>query len=220
MKKLHALVLGGTGATGRELVNLLLENSNFNKVTVFVRRNIKIKHKKLLIHKIDFSRLDEYKKLVVGNIFFSSLGTTIKDAGSKKNQFMVDYTYQYKFAKMAAENGVNLFSLVSSVGANDKSYFFYPKIKGALEKAVIDLNFKKIQIFQPPSLIRQPDLIRFGERVSLSILNRLNKIGILKSFKPLSVHDLAKKMIAESISKKSGKISIYNSNDIYINDNK
>jgi len=220
MKKLHALVLGGTGATGQELVNLLIENSNFNKVTVFVRRDIKIKHKKLLIHKIDFSRLDEYKKLVVGNILFSSLGTTRKDAGSKKNQFMVDYTYQYKFAKMAAENGVNLFSLVSSVGANEKSYFFYPKIKGALEKAVIDLNFKKIQIFQPPSLIRQPDLIRFGERVSLSILNRLNKIGILKSFKPLLVHDLAKKMITESLSKKSRKISIYNSNDIFINDNK
>ena len=64
---------------------------------------------------------------------FSALGTTKKDAGGKDQQYEIDYTYQYKFAKIAAENGVGQFSLVSSVGANAKSSFFYPKIKGALE---------------------------------------------------------------------------------------
>ena len=37
MKKLHALVLG---ATGQELVKLLLKDSNFSKVSIFVRRTI------------------------------------------------------------------------------------------------------------------------------------------------------------------------------------
>ena len=44
MKKLHALVLGATGATGQEIVKLLLEDSNFSKVSVFVRRKIDIEH--------------------------------------------------------------------------------------------------------------------------------------------------------------------------------
>ena len=35
MKKLHALVLGASGATGRELVKLLLDDSNFNQVSIF-----------------------------------------------------------------------------------------------------------------------------------------------------------------------------------------
>ena len=37
MKKLHALVLGASGATGRELLQLLLDDSNFNQVSIFVR---------------------------------------------------------------------------------------------------------------------------------------------------------------------------------------
>ena len=179
---MHALVLGATGATGQELVNLLLNDSYFSKVSVFVRRPMIIKHEKLIVHKIDFSRLNNYKDLVNGDVFFSALGTTMKDAGSKKHQYLVDYTYQYEFAKIASENRVSHYSLVSSIGANEKSYFFYPRIKGDLEESVKCLNFKKIHIFQPPSLIRQPDLIRDGEKISLKILNILNKIGLLRSF--------------------------------------
>ena len=52
MKKLHALVLGATGATGQELVKLLLKNSDFSKVSVFVRRPISINHEKLIVHKV------------------------------------------------------------------------------------------------------------------------------------------------------------------------
>ena len=46
MKNRHALLLGATGATGQKLLKLLLEDSNFDKVTIFVRREVKIKHEK------------------------------------------------------------------------------------------------------------------------------------------------------------------------------
>ena len=195
MGNLHALVIGATGATGRELVNKLLIDDEFSQVSIFVRTAPTIKHKKLKIHKIDFKDLEKYKDKIKGDILFSSLGTTKKDAGGKDQQYEIDYTYQYEFAKIAAENGVGQLSLVSSVGANSKSSFFYPKIKGALEEAVKKLDFKKIDIFQPPMLIRQPDLMREGEKSGIKILNRLNKIGILKSQKPLAVEALAEKML-------------------------
>ena len=216
MKKLHALVLGSTGATGQELVKLLLNNSNFSKVSVFVRRPISINHEKLTVHKVDFSRLNNYKDLVDGDVLFSALGTTRKDAGSKKAQYLVDYTYQYEFAKMASENRVSHYSLVSSVGANDKSWFFYPRIKGYLEESIKHLDFNKIHIFQPPSLIRQPDLIRVSEKISLKTLNILNKMGLLRSFKPVSVVDLAIKMISELKTKNLNKITIYKSEDLFV----
>ena len=195
MKKLHALIIGATGATGRELVQLLLKDDDFHQVSIFVRTAPTIKSKKLTIHVIDFKEIEKNKDLIKGDILFSALGTTKKNAGGKDQQYEIDYTYQYEFAKIAAENGVGQLSLVSSVGANSKSSFFYPKIKGGLEEAVKKLNFNKIDIFQPPMLIRQPDLMREGEKSGIKILNTLNKIGILKSQKPLAVEALAQKML-------------------------
>ena len=215
MKKLHALVLGATGATGKEMVKLLLEDSNFSKVSIFVRRKIDIEHEKLIIHKINFSRLSEYNNLVDGDICFSALGTTIQEAGGQKEQFLVDYTYQYEFAKMASENGISHYSLVSSIGANKDSFFFYPRIKGALEESVKSLKFNKIQIFQPPSLIRQPELMRKGERISIKFLQGINKFGFLKSLKPLLVEELAMKIINESLLTQTEKITTYKSKDLF-----
>ena len=214
MKKLHALVLGATGATGRELVKLLLEDSNFMQVSIFVRSKIDIDHEKLIIHKIDFTRLNEYNNLIKGDILFSALGTTKKEAGGKKEQFLVDYTYQYEFAKMASQNGVNHYSLISSIGADKNSFFFYPKIKGALESSIKSLEFNKIHIFQPPSLIRQPELIRSGERYSINFLHVINKLGFFKSFKPILVKDLAKKIIKESLLNQIERVVIYRSKDL------
>ena len=215
MKKLHALVLGASGATGRELVKLLLYDSNFSQVSVFVRTVPKISDEKLKIHKIDFAKLEEYKDLIKGDIFFSALGTTKKEAGGKKEQYLVDYTYQYEFAKMASDNGVTNYSLVSSTGANVNSSFFYPRIKGALEEAVKKLNFKKIDIFQPPMLIRQPDLIRAGEKSGIKFLNAVNKIGVLNSQKPLNVKDLALKMIKEALNIREERITTFTTKDLF-----
>ena len=211
---MKALVIGATGATGRELVQLLLKDNDISQVSIFVRTVPKISHEKISIHKIDFAKLEEYKDLIKGDILFSALGTTKKDAGGKDQQHEIDYIYQYEFAKIAAENGVANYSLVSSVGANSKSSFFYPKIKGALEEAVKKLNFKKIDIFQPPMLIRQPDLMREGEKSGIKILNRLNKIGILKSQKPLAVEALAEKMLKISKTPSKDKATTFLPKDL------
>ena len=69
-KKLHAIVLGATGATGQELVKQLLYNSNFSEISVFTRKTFSIDHEKLNKNKIDFSKRDNYKSLVIGDVFF------------------------------------------------------------------------------------------------------------------------------------------------------
>ena len=214
MNQLHALVVGATGATGQEIVRLLLEDSNFSKVSIFVRREINIDHEKLIIHKINFSRLNEYYDLLDGDILFSALGTTRRDAGGKKEQLLVDYNYQYEFARIASENGVSHYSLVSSVGANRYSFFFYPRIKGYLEESVKTLKFNKIHIFQPPSLIRQSELMRLSEKIIIDILKTINKFGFLRSLEPLLVKDLAIKMIKEAILNEKKGITTYQSHDL------
>ena len=212
---MKALVIGATGATGRELVKLLLNDNEVEKVTIFVRNAPVIKHEKLKTYVIDFNEIEKHKELIKGDILFSALGTTKKNAGGKKQQYLVDYTYQYEFAKIASINGVENYSLVSSVGANSKSSFFYPKIKGQLEQAVKKLEFKKINIFQPPMLIRQPEFIRDAEKSGIKVLNFLNKMGILKSQRPLEVNKLADKMLKIAKTQTKEKVSTYLPKDLF-----
>jgi uncharacterized protein YbjT (DUF2867 family) len=211
MEKLNALVIGATGATGQELVSQLLEDVSFNSVSIFVRNDPNITHSKLKTYIIDFSKIEDYKNSIKGDVLFSCLGTTLRDAGSKEKQYLVDLTYQFEFAKIASENGVPNYSLVSSTGANENSPFFYPKIKGKLEEAVKKLPFKTIQIFQPPTLIRQKDLIRTGEKIGIKIFGFLNYFGILKSQKPLAVSNLAKIMVEQLKKKQTEKVTTFNS---------
>ena len=209
MKKLKALVIGATGATGRELVNLLINDEDFDQVSIFVRKAPELEHEKLKIHTIDFNEIKRHKDLIKGDILFSALGTTKKEAGGKQRQYIIDYTYQYEFAKIAAENGVDQLSLVSSIGANPKSFMFYPKMKGELESDVKKLKFKKIDIFQPPILIRQPEIIRKGEKKAISIIQKLNKLGILKSQQPLMVSNLAERMVKTAKANSKEKVNTY-----------
>jgi uncharacterized protein YbjT (DUF2867 family) len=205
MDKQHALVLGATGATGRELVKQLLAQPAFASVSIFVRKKPDFEDDKLKVHEIDFLKLKSYQNLIFGDVLFSALGTTLKDAGTKPKQYEVDYTYQYEFAKMASKNRVSQYSLVSTYGANKDSWFFYLKTKGALEEKIKKLPFKSIKIYQPPTLIRQADLLRTSEKRGICILNTLNRLGILRSQKPLLVSVLARKMIDQALLIKEGR---------------
>ena len=47
---------------------------------------------------------------MTGDVLFSALGTTKKDAGSKDSQYKVDFTYQFNVAKIAAKKQGETFS--------------------------------------------------------------------------------------------------------------
>ncbi|HPZ26472.1 MAG TPA: NAD(P)H-binding protein [Kaistella sp.] len=200
---MKALVIGATGATGKDLVNKLLEDKDFQEVHAFVRRPLNIKNEKLKAHVVDFEKPEQWKDLVKGDVAFSCLGTTLKDAGSKDAQRKVDFDYQYQFAKNAKENEVEDYILVSSYGANPNSKIFYSRMKGELEKEVKNLHFNKMTIFQPGMLERK-DSDRTGEVLGGKIIKFANKLGIFESQKPLPTDVLAQAMINSSKIKSYG----------------
>ena len=200
---MKALVIGATGATGKDLVNKLLKDKDFQEVHAFVRRPLNIKNEKLKAHVVDFEKPEEWKDLVKGDVAFSCLGTTLKDAGSKDAQRKVDFDYQYQFAKNAKENEVEDYILVSSYGANPNSKIFYSRMKGELEKEVKNLHFNKMTIFQPGMLERK-DSERTGEVLGGKIIKFANKLGICESQKPLPTDVLAQAMINSSKIKSYG----------------
>lgn len=204
---MKALVIGATGATGKDLVKQLLNDKDFEEVDIFVRKPLPIQNEKLKTYIVDFDKPEEWKNFVKGDVAFSCLGTTLKDAGSKEAQRKVDYEYQYEFARAAKENNVEDYILVSAYGANPKSKIFYSKMKGELEEAVKKLHFNKITIFKPGMLERK-DSERTGEVLGSRIIKFANKLGLFESQKPLPTDVLAKAMINSSKIKSNGYSSI------------
>lgn len=200
---MKALVIGATGATGKDLVNQLLNDSDYENVDIFVRNPLNIEHPKLNSHIVNFEKPEEWKDLVKGDVAFSCLGTTLKSAGSKEAQRKVDYDYQYNFAKNAKDNAVEDYILVSSYGANPSSKIFYSKMKGELEQSVKNLKFNKITIFQP-GMLQRKDTERTGEVLGGKIIKFANKFGILTHQKPLPTEVLAQAMITSSKIKSNG----------------
>ena len=191
---MKALVIGATGAVGKDLVDMLLKEDSFESVSVFVRRPLGFESPNLTVHIIDFDHPELWRNLLQGDVLFSCLGTTIKAAGSQEAQWKVDYTYQYEAAKSARENGVETYALVSSIGANPKSKVFYTRMKGELEEAVKQLGFPACFILQPPSLVRKGS-DRFGEKAGVVMLKALNAIGLMRSWTPMPTEEVAAAMI-------------------------
>lgn len=190
---MKALVIGATGSTGEFLVDELLADKDYTGVTVFVRKPIGKQHPKLVEQIIDFSNIDSYRDLIVGDVFFSCLGTTLKTAGSEENQRKIDFDIPASFAKIARLNGVPSMVLLSAYGASSQSRVFYSRLKGQLEDKIAELNFGQYIIFKPGLLLRKGS-DRFGEKIMVRILNVFNSIGLFQKFKPLPTDLLAKKL--------------------------
>lgn len=79
---MKALVLGATGAVGKDLVEQLLKDDTFDRVDIFVRRAVHIPSAKLVSHVVDFDHLETWASLLTGDVLFSCLGTTIKAAAT------------------------------------------------------------------------------------------------------------------------------------------
>lgn len=200
---MKALIIGATGATGKDLVHKLIDDNDFEEVHAFVRKPLEMSNKKVQFHVVDFENPDDWKNLVKGDVAFSCLGTTLKVAGSKEAQRKVDYDYQYNFAKVAKENDVEDYVLVSAYGANPKSKIFYSRMKGELEQEVKNLHFNKITIFQPGMLERK-NTERKGEVLGSKIIKFANKLGFFESQKPLPTDVLAQAMVNSSKIKSFG----------------
>jgi Semialdehyde dehydrogenase, NAD binding domain. len=198
-----AIVIGATGLVGEELVKQLIGSEKFERVKIFARKSSGFKHQKIDEYIINFDEPMNWASLVTGDILFSTLGTTIKTAGSKENQYNVDFTYQYEFAKAAAQNGVPAYVLVSSLGADSKSSVFYSRMKGELDEAVSKLSFQKTIIVRPSILDGSRKEKRPVGKISLAIMRHLTKF-ILKKYRPMPVDILASRMIEKSLDSKPG----------------
>ena len=211
-----AIVIGASGLVGSFITLKLLDDERYQSVKVFVRNSLRINHPKLEENIVSFEYLETWKSKIAADELFSALGTTIKKAGSKENQYKVDFTYQYEIAAAAAQNGVKKYLLVSSIGADYKSRNFYLRMKGNLDEKVRQLNFEKIRIFRPSILEGLRSESRPGETAGIKIAGIITSvIPALKKYKPIRASEVAEAMIKSANQNNVEKVLIIESLGIF-----
>jgi len=181
-----AVVIGGTGATGQQLIKQLLANDKWEQITSIGRKPVLNgkSHDKLqdivLETLYDLSSTEELWK--GHDVFFNCIGTTRKRAGSAK--------------KMASHGKISHASVVSASGANHNQWakdwihpLLYIRTIGQKEQTVIINKFDRVSIFRSGMLIRLVDNETWIERIMKS-----KGLG-------LRVDDLASAMIYDAENK-------------------
>ena len=209
-----AIVIGATGLVGNELTKILLKDSRYELVKIFVRKSTLIKNEKLEEHIVNFDKPEQWKKEVTGDVLYSAMGTTLKAAGSKDAQYKVDYTYQYQMAKIAASNGVPRYVLISAAGSNAGSKIFYSRIKGELERDIKKLPFESIHIIRPGMLSGNRKQERTGETIGISVMKVVSLIPGLGQLKPISGTEVARAMVNATFKQEPGIFS-YAMGDVF-----
>lgn len=203
--KKTALIFGASGLVGGYCLDLLLAHAAYRRVVAFVRTPVKKEHEKLEQIKVDFDHPENFNHHIKGDDIFLCLGTTMAKAGSRKSFYKVDFTYNYQSAKAAAQNGVNQLFLVSAVGADADSIFYYSEVKGELEEAIKKLPFWAIHIFQPSVLLGERNENRWGEEIAGKLGKVIDRItgGLLSKYRPVEADVVAQAMVnaAQKLSK-------------------
>jgi uncharacterized protein YbjT (DUF2867 family) len=219
MIKKTALVIGATGLIGRHLVDELIASNHFTHVIALTRRPLLIDSAKFENHLVDFERLEDsaalfFSEELSASVLFSCLGTTKKQVGSIEAQRRIDLDYQYDAAKIAREQGISEYFLVSSSGASAQSLSAYLKMKGQLEDKVIALGFPRSVIFRPSLLLGKRTEPRFGEDIAAKVMPLLKYVPLLKTYRPITGQQVAIKMAAVAEREGQGNES-YNLDQIF-----
>ncbi len=164
-----ALVVGASGLIGKHLTQKLLASQYYNKVTIIVRKKLTIEHQKLEQLVMDFEKIDTSK--IIADDIFCCLGTTMKQAGSKEAFYNVDFTYPLNFAKAGLANGTKQFLIITAMGADEKSWIYYNRVKGEIEKALSDLRYPTLIILRPSMLAGEREHPRMGEKIGKIVMD-------------------------------------------------
>jgi hypothetical protein len=225
-----ALISGTSGLVGMQLLHQLLQGNSYDYVLSVGRRKLSLKHGKLVQIDGDLSNLTSWKwedlvkaqslggeyNRVIDAISeksaeihaFSSLGTTIKVAGSKEKFRAIDHDLVIEFARWAKKIGASKFLYVSALGADSTSSVFYNKVKGETENDLKSIQFEYLGLFRPSLLLGNRSEFRMGELVATVLMKPLVWLKIAKNIRPIYDYQVAKAMVKKALSTSSDSVEI------------
>ncbi len=139
---------------------------------------------------------------------FCCLGTTRREAGSKEAFIHADYTLVVDTALTGRRLGAQHMLVVSAMGANAHSPFFYNRVKGEMEEALIAQNWPKLTIARPSMLLGD----RSKQRMNETLLRRCSVC--YGNWKSIDARDVARVMLAEAMRPEHEGVTILSSSEL------
>lgn len=190
------LVAGGSGLVGGLILRHLLEDPAVEEVHALVRRELAIRHPKLVTHKIDFKAI---RPLPTVDEVYLALGTTMRQAGSRAAFRALDFDANLAVAKAALAVGAQRIGLVSAYRASAASSLFYTRVKGELEDALSSLSPKTLVIARPSFLLGNREGLnqpaRPGEKIGIWLSKLLSPL-LPANYRPVEARRVANALLA------------------------
>lgn len=225
-----AIISGTSGLVGMQLLHQLMKSAQYDFILSVGRRKLALKHNKLIQIEGDLFKIlswdwqgkiraeslgGEYNSLLEVIIekkaeihAYSSIGTTIKVAGSKENFYAIDHDLVIGFAAWAKKLGASKFLYVSAMGADASSSIFYNKVKGETEGDLKAFQFDYLGLFRPSLLLGNRHEFRLGEQVATVFMKPLVWLKLAKNLRPIYDYQVAKSMVKMAISAHSNSVEI------------
>jgi uncharacterized protein YbjT (DUF2867 family) len=198
MAKRTAVIVGSTGAIGRQLTPLLLASPRFDKVVVLHHRPTRFARlAKVEERVIDFTSIPATPPGEDVEAVFCCVGTTQKKAGSTEAFQAVDRDVPIALARWAAAQSATAFVAVSSIDARATASSVYLKTKGQMESGVAGAGLRSTYILRPSLLAGERDEFRLGERVgnrALAVVGPL-LLGPLRKYRAVQTKTVARAML-------------------------
>ena len=206
----HPIVIGVTGLVGKQLIKRLQDEPTCQQITAVVRK-----------HQNDLDALDKVQQLVLEDFLmlndqdvskhshgFSCLGSTMKKAGSKQAFYSIDYTINAHFAELLQQTSAH-YLLLSAMGADPQSHFYYNRVKGELEEYVQTLTLDRISLIRPSLLIGERPEQRFLEDIAQQVYHKVSRfIPDSFAYKPVTADQVAHTMVEAALTQ-TVKFEIY-----------
>jgi uncharacterized protein YbjT (DUF2867 family) len=190
-----ALIAGATGLIGKQLLQLLLQDSYYGKVIAITRKPLNIQNPKFENVILDYDKLSEHYEALKADDVFCCLGTTIKIAKTKTAFKKVDFEYPRELARITKKQGATQYLLISALGADKNSRIFYNQVKGEVEDAISHIIFRSVHIFRPSLLLGDRTEQRAGEGAA-TVFFKMFGFLIPAKYKAIDSAKVARAMLA------------------------
>ncbi len=196
------LLAGATGLVGQCVLRQALADPQVAGVMAPTRRALP-GQARLRNPQVDFAQLPQDAAWWAVDAVICTLGTTIRDAGSRAAFRIVDYDYPLAVARLAQRHGARCFVLTSASGADPGSRIFYSRTKGELERDLKALSFESLTLVRPGLLGGQRTQRRPAEYLGMKVLSTLEPL-LPRRYRVVPAEQVASALLRAALSAPPG----------------